>query len=265
MNLIKIDEADSPFLEIYRRLRDNAFTEDNSFIADSPKVVNMLLKTPIEVKSILATKEYYDEFEDLVAQKHIPRLFVAEKKLMETIVGHRVHHNVMMHGIRPAESLLNELGDNIIMLDEISSTENIGSIARSAAALGVDSYLLPKRGPHPYSRRALRVSMGHVSMLKVHLYRDIFSTIDTLKKDGYRIFAAEVTAGSTPLMEVKIPEKWVLLMGHEGRGLARGVLSICDEVVQIEMSVGIKSFNVGVAASILMYQFKNRRIEADRF
>ena len=265
MNLIKIDEADSPLLEIYRRLRDNAFTEDNSFIADSPKVVNMLLKTPIEVKSILATKEYYDEFEDLVAQKHIPRLFVAEKKLMETIVGHRVHHNVMMHGIRPAESLLNELGDNIIMLDEISSTENIGSIARSAAALGVDSYLLPKRGPHPYSRRALRVSMGHVSMLKVHLYRDIFSTIDTLKKDGYRILAAEVTAGSTPLMEVKIPEKWVLLMGHEGKGLARGVLSICDEVVQIEMSVGIKSFNVGVAASILMYQFKNGRIGADRF
>ncbi len=257
MNLIKIDKPDSPFLEIYRRLRDNAFAKDNSFIADSPKVVNMLLKTSIEVKSILATHEYYEEFHDLITQKKISCLYVAEKKLMETIVGHRVHHNVMMHGIRPAENTLNELGDNIIMLDEISSTENIGSIARSAAALGIDSYLLPKQGPHPYSRRALRVSMGHISMLKVHLYKDIFLTIDALKKDGYRIFAAEVTADSTPLMEIKIPEKWALLMGHEGKGLASGVISACDEVVQIEMSPGIKSFNVGVAASILMYQFKN--------
>ena len=257
MNLIKIDDLNRPFLEIYRQLRDNAFTEDNSFIADSPKVVNMLLQTSIEVRSVLATQKYYDEFKDLIAQKEIPHLYVAEKKLMETIVGHRVHHNVMMHGIRPANSDLSDLGDHIIMLDEITSTENIGSIARSAAALGVDSYLLPKQGPHPYSRRALRVSMGHVSQLKTHLYDDIFFTLNALKKEGYKIFAAEVTPDATRLNEIKVPTKWLLLMGHEGKGLSKEILDVCDEAVQIEMVPGIKSFNVGVAASILMYQFKN--------
>lgn len=257
MNLIKVEDLSSPSLVIYRQLRDNAFTKDNSFIADSPKVVNMLLETSIEVRSILATEEYYEDFEDLIRKKEIPRLFVADKNLMQTIVGHRVHHNVMMHGIRPAETGLNDLGENIIMLDEISSTENIGSIARSAAALGVNSFCLPEQGPHPYGRRALRVSMGHISRLKVHLYHDIFSTLKALKSRGYRIFAAEVTPDSRPLMEIKIPKKWVLLMGHEGKGLSVEVLNKCDETVQIEMAPGIKSFNVGVAASILMYQFKN--------
>ncbi|MDA3945419.1 MAG: RNA methyltransferase, partial [Helicobacteraceae bacterium] len=89
MNLIEINDLNTPSLEIYRQLRDNAFSKDNSFIADSPKVVNILLETPIEVKSLLATKEYYEEFESLISAKKIPLLFVADKKLMESIVGHK--------------------------------------------------------------------------------------------------------------------------------------------------------------------------------
>ncbi len=257
MHFIKIDKLNSPDLQIYQQLRDNAFTHDNSFIADSPKVVNMLLQTDIEVKSILATQAYYDEFEELLAQKNIPQLFLADKDVMEKIVGHKIHHNVMMHGIRPQQTALDDLGEHIIMLDEISSTENIGSIARSAAALGVDSYLLPAQGPHPYGRRALRVSMGHISMLKTHLYDDIFETLKTLQDNGYTVFAAEVTPQSIPLSQIKVPGKWALLMGHEGKGIAEEILKCCDKTVRIEMVEGVKSFNVGVAASILMYQFKH--------
>ena len=47
-------------------------------------------------------------------------------------------------------------------------------------------------------------------------------------------------------------------MGHEGRGIAEDILELCDEVVTIEMQEGIKSFNVGVAASLMMYQFVNK-------
>ena len=63
MNLINIDDANIPELLIYQQLRDNAFTADNSFIADSSKVVNLILETDIEVKSIFATQTYYDEFQ----------------------------------------------------------------------------------------------------------------------------------------------------------------------------------------------------------
>jgi len=257
MELTNIEDATNPSLAIYRELRDRAFSQDNSFIADSPKVVNLLLETDIKIISLLATQAYYDEFEELIQKKDIPHLYIATKEVMESIVGHKVHHNCMMHGIRPEESPLKVLGDQIIMLDEISSTENIGSIARSAAAMGVNAYLLPKQGPHPFNRRALRVSMGLASQLKIHQYDDIFDTLKYLKNSGYKVFAAEVTPDATPLSQVKVPDKWVLLMGHEGKGLSKEVLETCDEAVQIEMEPNIKSFNVGVAASIMMYQFKN--------
>ena len=258
MNLIPINKVNINELLIYQQLRDNAFRADNSFVADSSKVVNLILETDIEVKSIFATQAYYDEFSELIESKNIPKLYVVTKELMQTIVGHKVHHNVMLHGIRPQASELHQLDKHIVMLDNITSSENVGSIARSASALGIHSYLLSKQSPHPFGRRALRVSMGYASRLKIHIYEEISTTIKALKKEGYTIYGAEISENSTPLAKITITEKWVLLMGHEGHGLSEEVLALCDEVVHIEMETNVKSFNVSVAASILMYKFKHK-------
>jgi tRNA G18 (ribose-2'-O)-methylase SpoU len=101
--------------------------------------------------------------------------------------------------------------------------------------------------------------MGYAAQLKIHVYDDIFAAIQALKLLGYRVFAAEAAPGATPLVSLKVPDRWVLIMGHEGLGISPEVLNACDETVAIEMAEGVKSFNVGVAASILMYGFQNRR------
>lgn len=254
MKLIEIDSLELPELQIYRKMRGNAFDADNSFVADSPKVVNMLLKNNIEINSLLATRDYYEQNRELIDNRDIPKLFVGEKKLIETIVGHTMHHNVMMHGRRPDNVPARHMGDKIIMLDALSSMENIGAIARSAAALGVDSMALPQAAPHPYGRRAIRVSMGYVSRLKIHRFANMEDVISELKSQGYTIFAAEVGSGAIDLSDMKnIPQKWVVIMGHEERGLDSKILALCDHVVQIEMEPNIKSFNVSIAASIVMY------------
>ena len=257
MTLIEITNLDIPSLQIYRQLRDNAVTKDNSFIADSPKVVSMLLKTDIEVRSILATQKFYHEYKALIESKNIPLLYVADKTIMKEIVGHNIHHGVMMHGIRPKQTPIEEMGDHIIMLENITKNENVGAIARSAAALEVDSLIISEKNPHPFGRKALRVSMGYVSQLKIETYHDIHSTLETLKSLGYKIFAAEVTKDATPLQEVNIPKKWVLLMGDEHAGISEEILEVCDETVMIEISPMVKSFNVAVASSLMMYHFKN--------
>jgi len=256
MNHLNVEDINASELKIYQQMRDQVFKDDNSFVADSPKVVNTLLESGIKVKSILATKEYFEEYEELLLGCEVPTLYLATKEQMHSIVGHKIHHNCMMHGVRPAMTHLDDLGDEIIMLDAITSTENIGSIARGAAALGVGSYLLPKDAPHPYSRRALRVSMGHVTKLKYNIYENIFQTIKTLQAKGYKVFAAEVSPLAIKLQKVEIPKKWVILMGHEGKGLSQEVIDICDACVEIEMMSDVRSFNVAVAASILMYHFK---------
>ena len=256
--LVTINDINIPELEIYSSLRENAFREDGSFIADSPKVVNLVLESDLEIKSMLATQEYYNEFNELLESKNIPLKYLTTKDEMKKIVGHKIHHNCMMHGIRPLDVPLEKMDDAVLMLDGITSAENVGSIVRSCVALGVNSLVIAGETPHPFNRRALRVSMGHSSMIKTHLHQDIKETIPLMQALGYRVFAAEVTDTSTALSCVKVPQKWVLVMGHEGRGISKNILSLVDEVVTIEMQEGVKSFNVGVAASIMMYQFVNK-------
>lgn len=258
--MIEMSNLNIPALEIYSSLRESAFREDGSFIADSPKVVNLLLESDLVIKSMLATKEYYDEFEELLNAKDIPLKYLTTKEEMKKIVGHKIHHNCMMHGIRPQDVTLEELGDEVLMLDGITSAENVGSIVRSCAALGVNSLVIANETPHPFNRRALRVAMGHSHLIKTHMHQDIKKSIKSFQERGYRVFAAEVSENATQLADVQTPRKWVLIMGHEGRGISQDILELVDEVVTIEMQEGIKSFNVGVAASLMMYQFKNKGI-----
>jgi tRNA G18 (ribose-2'-O)-methylase SpoU len=254
MQLIEIENLELPELQIYRKLRGNAFDVDNSFIADSPKVVNMLLEGDICVNSILATHAYYEAHRALIERSEIPKCYVGEKQLLETIVGHKMHHNVMMHGKRPENVPLAQLGDRIIMLDALSNMENVGAIARSAAALGVDSMMMPVAAPHPYGRRAIRVSMGYVNRLQIHRFENLEQSIGRLKRLGYVIYGAEASEESISLSTLDtIPDKWVVIMGNEEAGLSREILALCDQTLQIEMAPGIKSFNVSIAASIVMH------------
>jgi tRNA G18 (ribose-2'-O)-methylase SpoU len=253
--MILIDDIDIQELEIYSALRESAFRADGSFVADSPKVVNLVLESDVELKSLLATQEYYDEFSTLIDSKDIPKKYLTTKEQMQRIVGHKIHHNCMLHGIRPSDATLEELGEGVLLLDGITSAENVGSIVRSCAALGVDSLAISPQTPHPFNRRALRVAMGHSTHLKTYQYKDIKESIVAFQNQGYRVFAAEVSENSTMLSQVKVPKKWVLVMGHEGRGIADDILELCDEIVTIEMQEGVKSFNVGVAAALMMYQF----------
>jgi len=139
MKLKQVTDINASELQIYHQFRENAFREDGSFVADSPKVVNLLISQGVNVCSILATQEYYDTHASLLQNLSDVLFYVASNVQMRDIVGHKIHHNVMMHGIRPNQVELENLGDHIVMLDELSKTENIGSIVRSAVALGVTS------------------------------------------------------------------------------------------------------------------------------
>ncbi len=255
MTLTPITTLDLPQLQPYRTLRGNLFDKDNSFIADSPRVVLMLLERGIVPKSLLATEAFYTENRAII-ERYADRVpcYVGSREILGQIVGRNVHHHVMMHAYRPGSVPLEALGDRIVLTERLSNMENVGVIARSAAALGVDGYAVPIRGPHPYGRRAVRVSTGHVSRLQVHLYDEIVPTLEVLKKRGYHIYAAEAISEALPLSTIRdVPHKWVLVVGNEEEGVSPETLSVCDEVVQIEMEPEVKSFNVAVATSIVLH------------
>ena len=259
MKVVELDSLELPELRPYRTLRGNRFDADGGFVADSPRVVDQLLDSGLEFLSLLCTPEYLQTRRSLIEAAGVPRVYLGERKLLETIVGHRIHHNVMAHLRRPPSVALEQLPDQVLMLSRLNNMENVGAIARSAAALGVYGYAVPAGGPHPYGRRAIRVSTGHITRLATHIYEDPLETIRAFKARGYRILAAEVTERAIPLADFSpVPEKWVLILGNEEEGVPEEILNAADTVLQIEMEPDVKSFNVAMAASILMYRLQRR-------
>lgn len=255
MMIVPVIDPECPELAFYRMLRDNAMSEDGRFIADGEKVVALLLREGVEVISLLATQEFLDRYAELIASRGVKVCYVASKSVMSAVVGHKVYLSAMMEGRRPPPCALERLGERVVVTDLISRNENLGAIVRSMAALGVLDLAAPLRGPHPFGRRALRVSMGYAAMVRTHLYDDLSQTLRTLKNLGYRLIAAEATPEATPLRRLKIPQgRWALVLGNEDQGLDAEVLSLCDEVVMIEMHDGVKSLSVSMAASIILYR-----------
>ena len=257
MRIEHLDTLELPELQVYRTLRGNRFEKDGSFIADSPRVVGGLLESGLSFKSLLCTPEYFGKERKRIQAAKVPVVYLGERELLEKVVGHRIHHNVMAHLRRPPNIDPEELPGQVVMLMPLNNMENVGAIARSAAGLGVGGYVVPSAGPHPYGRRAIRVSTGHVTRLKVHCYENAVETIDRMKALGYTILAAELTPESTPLAQFSpVPERWVLILGNEEEGVPPDILARVDAVLQIEIEPDVKSFNVAMAASIIMYRLQ---------
>ena len=87
MNFTHINDIDEPQLQIYHQFREHAFKADGSFVADSPKVVNLLIEEDVEVESILATKEYYDAHTSLLKKIKDATFYVASKNKCKILLG----------------------------------------------------------------------------------------------------------------------------------------------------------------------------------
>ena len=146
----------------------------------------------------------------------------------------------------------NNIGNKVVILDDIQDPGNLGTIIRSAVAFNFDTIILSNNSVDHYNPKVIRSTQG--MMFKVNIIRcDIESIIPKLKSDGYRVLATKVTGGKDVKTLEKI-EKLCIIMGNEGNGVKDSVLSLADDFIYIKMNKTCESLNVGVATSILLYE-----------
>ena len=148
------------------------------------------------------------------------------------------------------------IGNKVLVLDRVQDPGNLGTIIRSAVAFNIDTIILSEDSVDLYNEKAIRSTEGMLFNINV-LRRDLKSFILKLKEDNYKIVGTRLTSG----MKVKdyiFPKRVALVMGNEGNGISSEVLSLCDDFVYVPMNETCESLNVGVAASILMYEMENQ-------
>ena len=142
---------------------------------------------------------------------------------------------------------------NVMVLDGIQDPSNAGAIARSCLAFGFDTLILSSDSVDLYNDKFLRSSKGASFELNV-IKGDLKDVYKSLKKEGFIII------GSALERSVNLPlkidsERVALVVGNEGQGISKVTFEEANHIVKINMSDKMESLNVGVAASILMYEF----------
>lgn len=147
----------------------------------------------------------------------------------------------------------------ILILDNIRSVANVGSIFRTADCLGVSKIILVGTTPAPIDRFGrkrkdfIKVSLGAEEFVSWKYTKEARVTIDELKKEGYKIIALEQTKNSKDLKTYKIANKFALILGNEVEGVSKQTLKLADEVLEISMKGKKESMNVSVSAGIALF------------
>lgn len=143
-------------------------------------------------------------------------------------------------------------GNKILMLDGIQDPGNLGTIIRSAVAFKVDTIILGDGTVDVYNSKTLRASQGMIFNINI-VAKNLKKEIPLLKKNNYQIYGTKLD-NSNNIRNIKMPEKYAIIMGNEGNGIDYNILSLCDKYLYIDMAKECESLNVAVATSIILYE-----------
>lgn len=147
-------------------------------------------------------------------------------------------------------------GERIMLIEDIRDPGNLGTIMRSAAALGVETLILCGECADIYSSKTLRGSMGALFRLKTVRARNGADAVKALRDGGRRVFAAALTSEALSLDDAGLEHTDCVVIGNEGHGLSSDIIAACDGCIIIPMSAGTESLNAATAAAIFMWEMR---------
>jgi tRNA G18 (ribose-2'-O)-methylase SpoU len=265
LNIHKIEDINDSRISLYKDLRftPKKHQEKKLFIAEGKRLVRKLLSSNIPIYSILAIEDFFSENQYLISNRideNTP-LYSAEKKIMEQIVGFRLHSGVMAMAFQPAEVRPVDMKGIIVATNGINNAENIGSIVRNMVGFGIENIIVDRKSVSPYLRRAVRVSMGSVFFSNVCHSEDLVNDINFLKHRGYKIISIEISENSKLLNTFRFDKMSLIIFGSEDYGIEKEILEISDAVIKIPMSDKIDSFNVSSSSAVVFYQISGLQFD----
>ena len=183
----------------------------------------------------------------------------SSRELLSRLTGYTLTRGVLCAMRRPQLPTVAQVcatARRVAVIDSVVDTTNIGAIFRSAAALGIDAVLLTRQSCDPLNRRSVRVSMGTVFLVPwTWIDGDITAT---LHQYGFSTAAMALTDRSIPIDHPTLAaqDKLAIILGTEGDGLAREVISAADFTARIPMAHGVDSLNVAAAAAVAFWQLR---------
>ncbi|HXB43342.1 MAG TPA: RNA methyltransferase [Puia sp.] len=153
----------------------------------------------------------------------------------------------------------------IVVLDNVRSRHNVGSVFRTADAFLLQGVYLCGYTPQPPHRDIHKTALGATESVEWKYFGKALDILKSLRSEGYRLFAVEQVKGSIHLQKFSFEkdDKLAIVFGNEVSGVGEEALKLCDGCIEIPQ-LGMKhSLNISVAAGIVLWELVRTRIEKD--
>ncbi len=170
-------------------------------------------------------------------------------------------HRMDAEAFRAAEKL-----PLVVVLDNVRSLHNVGSVFRTADAFRLAGVVLCGITACPPSAEIHKTALGAEDSVTWHYEQDTLAAVENLKRDGYTVFAVEQVEGSTMLDRLSLEPKrrYALVLGNEVKGVRQDVVDACDGAIEIPQYGTKHSLNVSVSAGIVMWEFEKQLREPEK-
>lgn len=241
---------------------------DNGYVVGKNAVLEAV-KSDRDIHKIwIAEGSQNKAMQDIIVrakEKRIVVQYVPKKKLTEMVgENHQgVVAQVAAYQYADLDALFKRAEEKreapfFLILDEIEDPHNLGSIMRTADAVGVHGIIIPKRRSVGLTATVAKASTGAIEHVPVARVTNIRQTMDELKDRGVWIVGTDAD-GKQDYRTMDTTMPIALVIGSEGRGISRLVKENCDFLIHLPMKGHVTSLNASVAAAILMYEVYRKR------
>lgn len=239
------------------KTKSKARREQKTFLVEGIKMFREIPEK--DIKEIYVSESFLSEFGDAEINKK-------GYTILSDRVFESVSDTVTPQGILAVVNQIERSFDDIInnetgtykkcflIIDEIRDPGNLGTIIRTAEGAGVSGIFLSRETVDIYSPKVIRSTMGSVFRVPFIYSDSLVETVERLKKEKVKIFAAHLDGEDYSNKSIK-ENKLAFVIGNESRGISEELINKADKLIRIPMKGKVESLNASVCASILMYSY----------
>jgi len=260
----RITDIDDPRVSAYRSLKVRHPGGSGTFIVESRPAVRKLLRTDLEPVSCLTTEKSYEAFREEAPgldRKNVP-VYLMEKSAIEDVIGFRFHLGIMMEVRSPLRVSAGNTADSwrsphlLVALNGVHDPQNVGLIARNAAAFGADALIADADTFEPFYRKVARISMGSIFDLNVAYEPDLAECLSRLRgKYGTKIVVTSPEDSCIDLAKADLSGNVCIVLGNEAAGASKEIIDLADMKVRIPIFYErADSLNVACTSAVFLHE-----------
>ncbi len=263
-----ITSRNNPQILSAAKLQDKKHRREmGCFFFEGKKLLIEARAAGVKLEKVFVTESAYETYADLLSSPDFD-LFVVTDAVYDKISAEKSPEGIFCLA-KPLDNLnfyhIIDIGssqfpsiinteEKILICDGIRDPGNLGTIIRTANALGFERLVLSDDCADVYNPKTVRAAMGALFRLPIDQTDNICGYIAYLQRRGYDVRAAALTASAEPLGSRAVTKSTVFVIGNEGHGLSEETIDACQGAVIIPMAEGAESLNAAIAASLLMWE-----------